>query len=57
MANRHSLCVHAHFYQPAREDPLTGIIPDEPGAHPYPNWNERIFETCYKPNAALGNFS
>ncbi len=57
MPNRHSLCVHAHFYQPIREDPLTGIIPVEPGAHPYANWNELIHETCYKPNAALGNFS
>lgn len=57
MPNRHSLCVHAHFYQPTREDPLTGIIPEEPGANPYSNWNELIFETCYKPNAALGNFS
>jgi alpha-amylase/alpha-mannosidase (GH57 family) len=57
MPNRHSLCVHAHFYQPTREDPLTGIIPVEQGAHPYTNWNERIYETCYKPNASLGNFA
>ena len=57
MSNRHSLCVHAHFYQPTREDPLTGIIPEELGAQPYSNWNERIYETCYKPNAAMGNFS
>jgi alpha-amylase/alpha-mannosidase (GH57 family) len=57
MPNRHSLCVHAHFYQPTREDPLTGIIPEEPGAFPYSNWNELIFEMCYKPNAAQGNFS
>ena len=52
-----SLCVHAHFYQPPREDLLTGLIPDEPGAWPFKNWNERIFENCYKPNAELGNFS
>jgi len=57
MPNRDFLCVHAHFYQPTREDPLTGIIPLEPGALPYANWNELIFEMCYKPNAALGNFS
>lgn len=57
MPNRHSLCVHAHFYQPTREDPLTGVIPEEPGAFPHSNWNELIFEMCYKPNAALGNFS
>ncbi len=51
-----ALCVHGHFYQPPREDPLTGEIPAEPGAAPYANWNERIHEECYKPNAELGNF-
>ena len=48
--------VHGHFYQPSREDPLTGLIPDEPGAYPYPNWNECIYDRCYRPNAELGNF-
>ncbi|KAF0112338.1 MAG: glycosyl hydrolase family [Chloroflexi bacterium] len=57
MAQHQSLCVHAHFYQPPREDPFTGIIPHEPGALPFSNWNERIYETCYKPNAELGNFN
>jgi hypothetical protein len=51
-----SLCIHAHFYQPPREDPLTGIIPQEAGAAPYSNWNERILAECYRPNADLGNF-
>jgi len=51
-----SICVHGHFYQPPREDPLSGLIPDEQGAQPYRNWNERIFFECYKPNALLGNF-
>jgi alpha-amylase/alpha-mannosidase (GH57 family) len=50
-------CVHAHFYQPPREDPLTGAIPKESGAAPYSNWNERIHAECYKPNADLGNFA
>lgn len=50
------LCVHGHFYQPPREDPLTGQIPSEAGAAPYPNWNERIYAECYQPNAELGNF-
>lgn len=49
--------IHAHFYQPPREDPLTGVIPIEEGAAPYSNWNERIHAECYKPNAELGNFS
>jgi alpha-amylase/alpha-mannosidase (GH57 family) len=48
--------VHGHFYQPPREDPLTGEIPIEPGAAPYRNWNERINAQCYRPNAELGNF-
>jgi len=51
-----SLCIHGHFYQPPREDPITGRIPDEHGAHPYHNWNERIHAECYRPNAELGNF-
>ncbi len=49
-------CVHGHFYQPPREDPLTGEIPPETGAEPYPNWNERILAECYRPNALQGNF-
>jgi len=51
-----ALCVHGHFYQPPREDPLSGLIPDEEGAQPYKNWNERIHSECYQSNAALGNF-
>ena len=51
------LCVHAHFYQPPREDPLTGVIPVEAGASPYRNWNERIHTECYRSNAELGNFT
>jgi alpha-amylase/alpha-mannosidase (GH57 family) len=50
------LCVHGHFYQPPREDPFSGVIPEEPGAFPYKNWNERIHAECYKPNAELGNY-
>jgi alpha-amylase/alpha-mannosidase (GH57 family) len=48
--------VHGHFYQPAREDAITGLIPKEHGVYPYQNWNERIHAECYKPNAELGNF-
>jgi hypothetical protein len=51
-----AISVHGHFYQPPREDPMTGLIPDEPGAAPYRNWNERIHAECYRPNAELGNF-
>ncbi len=50
------LSIHAHFYQPPREDPFTGHIPNEIGASPYKNWNERIHAECYRPNADLRNF-
>ena len=52
-----AFCVHGHFYQPPREDPLTGLIPLEPGAAPYSNWNEKIVDDCYRPNAEEGNFN
>lgn len=52
----YSFCIHAHFYQPPREDPLTGVIPVEAGASPYTNWNQRIHAECYRPNALLGNY-
>jgi len=52
----HAISIHAHFYQPPREDPLTGKIPTEGGAVPFTNWNERIHSECYRPNAELGNF-
>ena len=51
-----AFCVHGHFYQPPREDPITGQIPLEPGAAPFRNWNERIHFQCYQPNAEEGNF-
>jgi alpha-amylase/alpha-mannosidase (GH57 family) len=51
-----ALCIHGHFYQPPREDPLTGAVPEEIGAAPYRNWNERIHAECYRANAELGNF-
>jgi alpha-amylase/alpha-mannosidase (GH57 family) len=51
-----ALCIHGHFYQPPRENPFTGAIPFEPGAEPFRNFNEKIYNECYKPNAELGNF-
>ena len=51
-----ALCIHGHFYQPPRENPFTGVIPEEIGAAPFHNWNERIHSECYRPNAELGNF-
>ncbi|MEW6178352.1 MAG: DUF3536 domain-containing protein [Chloroflexota bacterium] len=54
--NEKAICIHGHYYQPAREDPITGEVPKESGAYPYLNWNERIHDQCYRPNAELGNF-
>ena len=51
-----AFCIHGHFYQPPREDPLTDEIPLEPGAMPHNNWNERIHSQCYAPNAKKGNY-
>ncbi len=50
------LCVHGHFYQPPREDPISNYIPDERGAEPFQNWNEKILAECYEPNTRMGNF-
>lgn len=50
------LCIHGHFYQPPREDPFTHRVPEEQGAAPYANFNEKITAECYRPNAEAGNF-
>ena len=48
-----SIIVHAHLYQPPREDPRTGEYPVEPGAAPWHDWNEKIADECYRPIAPL----
>ncbi|MCE1165873.1 MAG: DUF3536 domain-containing protein [Bacteroidetes bacterium] len=44
------LCIHGHFYQPPRENPWTEEYGKEESAAPFFNWNERIYQECYKPN-------
>lgn len=53
---RDFLCLYGHFSQPHRGNPLTGIIGSEEKAAPYHNWNERITNMCYRPNAEADNY-
>jgi alpha-amylase/alpha-mannosidase (GH57 family) len=45
------LCVHAHFYQPPRENPWLESVQVQDSAYPYHDWNERVTAECYAPNA------
>ena len=57
MSSSHTfVTLYGHFYQPPRDDPFTGLVPREPGATPYENYNEKITAECYHPNAVAGNF-
>lgn len=44
-----SVVLHAHLYQPPREDPWTGDLPVELSAAPWRHWNDRILDECYAP--------
>jgi len=51
MTGNKFLVVHGHFYQPPRENPWLDIIEEQPSAAPFHDWNERIYDECYRPNA------
>jgi alpha-amylase/alpha-mannosidase (GH57 family) len=46
------VCVHGHFYQPPRENPWLEDVEKQLSAIPFHDWNARITEECYHPNAA-----
>jgi alpha-amylase/alpha-mannosidase (GH57 family) len=46
------VCIHAHFYQPPRENPWLETIEAQDSAYPFHDWNERITAECYAPNGA-----
>jgi len=52
MSVRRFVCVHAHFYQPPRENPWLEAVEVQDSARPYHDWNERITDECYAPNGA-----
>jgi Domain of unknown function (DUF3536)/Glycosyl hydrolase family 57 len=45
-------CIHGHFYQPPRENPMIEQVELQPSAQPSHDWNERVFVECYAPNGA-----
>jgi len=51
MTGNKYLIVHGHFYQPPRENPWLDIIETQESAAPDHDWNERIYDQCYRPNA------
>src|SRR6266436_3166308 len=52
MSTDRYVCIHAHFYQPPRENPWLETVEAQPSAYPYHDWNERVTAECYAPNGA-----
>ncbi len=46
------VCIHAHFYQPPRENAWLETVELQDEAYPYHDWNERITAECYALNSA-----
>ena len=47
-----SIVIHAHLYQPPREDPWLDLVEREHSAAPWHDWNIRIDQECYRPMVA-----
>jgi alpha-amylase/alpha-mannosidase (GH57 family) len=45
------VCIHAHFYQPPRENAWLEAVEVQDSAFPYHDWNERVAAECYATNA------
>ena len=50
MPQRH-VTIHGHFYQPPRENPWLEAVETQDSAYPWHDWNARITQECYEPNA------
>lgn len=48
MTSPQSVVIHAHCYQPPREDPWLEVVETEPSAAPDHDWNARINRECYE---------
>lgn len=46
------IILHGHFYQPPRENPWSGLIPRQPSAGMFHDWNHRITAECYSANTS-----
>ncbi len=49
--NKRYVCIHGHFYQPPRENPWLNKVEYQESAFPFHDWNVRINDECYDPNA------